>query len=255
MFFVLSKSLDVLIDPFWWVFGLILGGLVALLRGTRTRLGAGLVVAGLSVFLLTSTPAISFRLLSGLERSAVNSMRAGVTYDAVVLLGGAVSPSGSLADDPSWNDNVERLMTTYDLLRTDRARVAIVSGGALDRGLRTEAEYLARQLIAWGIDPARVIVEDKANNTRENATYTRAIVSERKLGALLVVTSAYHVPRAAGCFRAVGLEADFLPVDYRAREPAREPDLLPRAEFFAVSAKVIRERVGSLVYRASGYLK
>jgi uncharacterized SAM-binding protein YcdF (DUF218 family) len=256
MFFALSKTLDVLVDPFWWVFALLVSGLAVLVRlPVRRRLGLGLVSAGVLVFTTASLPGVAFTLEEQLEQSGPNTMRPGITYDAVVLLGGTVSPAGSLPEVPAYNDNIERLLTTFDLLKTNRARLAIVSGGSLGYGLPTEAEYLARQLAAWGIDPSRVIVENQANNTRENATLVQAIVKERGLSSLVVVTSAFHMPRAQGCFRAVGLDADFLPVDYRMRDAARMSDLMPRAEFFSGTAKVVRERFGALVYRAMGYVK
>lgn len=256
MFFALSKTLDVLIDPFWWVFALLVGGLVVLVRTpVRRRLGLGLVTAGIAVFAVTSLPTVAFHLEEQLEKSGTNTMRPEVTYDAVVLLGGTVSPAGSLPDVPAYNDNIERLLTTYELLKNNRARLAIVSGGSLGYGLPTEADYLARQLEAWGIDRSRIIVENQANNTRENATLVQAIVKEKGLTALLVVTSAFHLPRAEGCFRAVGLSPDYLPVDFRMRDAGRMHDLLPRAEFFHATAKVVRERFGALVYRVTGYAK
>jgi uncharacterized SAM-binding protein YcdF (DUF218 family) len=132
----------------------------------------------------------------------------------------------------------------------------IVSGGSYGiPGLPTEAEYLRRQLVAWGIAPERVLLEDRALNTRENAVFTGVIVKARALKELLVVTSAFHLPRARGCFQAAGLEADYLPVDYRMRDPARDPHWLPRASVLGETSAVIRERFGYLVYRAMGYAK
>ena len=71
----------------------------------------------------------------------------------------------------------------------------------------------------------------------------------------VLVTSAFHVPRAQGCFRAAEVEADFLPVDYRMRDPARNPHWLPRASVLADTAAVVRERFGFLVYRVMGYAR
>lgn len=81
-------------------------------------------------------------------------------------------------------------------------------------GLPTEAEFLASQLVEWGV-PREQMIEDQALNTRQNALFTQAIVEQQGLSSLLVVTSAFHLPRAMGCFRAVGLQVDGLPVDYR----------------------------------------
>ena len=173
----------------------------------------------------------------------------------MVLLGGVVSPQGSLADSPAWNDNVERLLEVRQLLVTGRVKVAIVSGGNLGGELKTEAEYLADELVLLGVPREQVLVETKANNTRENATESKVLLE--KLGAkrVLLVTSAFHVPRAIGCFRAAGVEADVLPVDYRMRNPGADQHWLPRGEYFSQTTRALRELLGRLVYRVLGYTK
>lgn len=110
MFFFLSKLLDIVVDPLWWTALPLLVGVGLLVRGARRRLALGLVGLGLSTLVLCSLPAVSNRLWGSLEQGVVSTMRPGVTYDAVVLLGGVVSPLGSLEDAPAWNDNVERLL-------------------------------------------------------------------------------------------------------------------------------------------------
>ncbi|MEW5743065.1 MAG: YdcF family protein [Myxococcota bacterium] len=256
MFFFLSKTLDLLVDPWWWAFALVLAGVALLVRGARRRLGLVLAHTGLAVLVVFSLPAVSNRLWRALEAGEPDTFRAEATYDAVVLLGGAVSPFGSTPEAVAWNDNVDRLTRTYELLASGKAKVAILSGGSLGTpSLPTEAEYLARQLEAWGIAKERLVVEDQARNTRENATFTKALVTSRGLGRVLVVTSAFHMPRAAGCFRAAGVDFDTLKVDYRMREPSRDGHVFPRAEYLADSSKVLREVLGRWVYRLMGYTR
>lgn len=256
MFFVLSKTLDLLVDPWWWAFGLLLVGVALLVRGARRRLGLVLAHLGLGVLFVFSTPAVANRLWRSLETGAVDTSRPDVTYDAVVLLGGVGNPYGATPAEPSWNDNVERLTKTYELLSTGRARVAIVSGGSYGvDGLPTEAAYLARQLEAWGIAKDRILLEDRARNTRENATFTKALLDAKGLSTVLIITSAFHLPRAVGCFRAAGVTFDALPVDYRMREPSRDPHLLPRGEYLEDSTRALREWLGRLVYRVMGYAR
>lgn len=254
MFFFLSKTLDLLLDPWWWGVVPTLVGALLLFRGRRR---AGLVAAllGLLVLSLFSLPAVANRLWSALESDAVSTQRQGVTYDVVVLLGGAVSAFGATTDQVAWGDNVDRLTVTFDLLRAGTARSVIVSGGHLRDGLPTEAEYLARQLEAWGIEPARVIVEGKARNTAENARFTKALIEERGFRSVLVVTSAFHLPRSLACFRAVGLEPDARPVDFRMREPSADSRWFPRAGALADSSHAIREFSGRLIYALTGAAK
>lgn len=256
MFFLLSKTLDLALDPLWWVLATLVPGLVLLARGTRRTLALGLCGVAIAVLTIGATPALVDRLWHGLEDDAVPSVRPDVTYDAVVLLGGMVNPLGSTKDDPAWNDNIERLITTWRLLSTNRARSVIVTGGSLgNAALGSEAELLAAQLEAWGIAHDRIVVESKALNTRENASFTRELAATHGFKTLLLVTSAYHVPRAVGCFRAAGLEVDVLPVDYRVRDPARDAHVVPRIGYLGDLGQYVRERVGTLVYRVMGYVK
>lgn len=256
MFFVLSKLLDVLVDPLWWGLGATGLAFALFARGVRPRLARSLGLAGLSTWLVFSLPAVSNRLFAALEAGAERTLRPDASYDAVVLLGGAVAPLGSTRDEPAWNDSVERLLAVRELLLADRAKVAIVSGGSLgSASLRTEAEYLARELVALGVPETRVLVEATANNTRENATASKALLDARGARSVLLVTSAFHAPRALGCFRAVGLEPDVLPVDFRMRHPGLDGHLAPRSEYLAQSGRALRELLGRLVYRVLGYTR
>lgn len=249
MFFFLSKLLDLAVDPLWWGLSLLLAGL--LLR--RRRAGPGLLVASLSVLVFFSLPPVSNRLWASLEAGAVDTSRPDVTYDAVVLLGGVVSSMGSSADTPSWNDNTERLLAVRELLLSGRAKVAIVSGGHLPDLPKSEAEYDVEELVRLGVPADRLVVEGKANNTRENATLSKPLLEQLGAREVLIVTSAFHLPRALGCFHAVGLQVDALPVDYRLRDPSRDSRWAPRAGYLDTSADALREWLGRAVYRVLGY--
>lgn len=255
MFFVLSKLLDIVIDPLWWGGLPVVVGVVLLARGRRRRLALGLVFAGFSGLTVAALPSASNRLWAFLESGVVSTMQPGVTYDAVVLLGGAVSPHGSLVDAPAWNDNVDRLLEVQRLMTTGRALRAIVSGGKLGGDLRTEAEYLADELVRLGVPREQLLIELNANNTRENATLSKPLLEGLGARRVVLVTSAFHMPRAVGCFRAAGIEADVLPVDYRLRDPALESHWLPRSEYLSQTTRALRELLGRLVYRLLGYTK
>ena len=222
-------------------------------RSTARRL----VAAGLAVLLFFSFEPVGNALLRGLERSAPRTYRDDVAYDAVILLGGVVERAW-VPGEPAYNESVERLVVTYDLLRRDRARAVLVSGGVLDPaepGL-IEARALADQLVDWGISPDRVVVEPHSRNTHENAVESQRIASEHGWTRLLVVTSAFHMPRALGCFRAVGLTVDALPVDYRSYDPSRfSGSWLPRANHLERSSMVLREWFGHGIYWLRGYAR
>lgn len=257
MFFFLSKTLDLALSPLTWVMALLFAGLLIAIRWPHRRaLWRSSLALGLVTLYVFSLAPVAHGLTRGLEASAVDTWRPEQTYDVVVLLGGAVN---LLATEPdgkrSFNDNVERLHATYDLLRTGKARHAILSGGVIHGGDPvSEAGVLGAQLVDWGIAPERLVIEDRARNTRENALFTREILEERGWKSVVIVTSAFHMQRSAGCFRAVGLPFDTLAVDRRAYAPDRASlNLLPRAHYLDMSADAIREWAGRLVYRWRGY--
>ena len=212
------------------------------------------------VLLLASSPWIANALFWHLEHQTPSTYRADVTYDAVVLLGGVVDePATRSSGQPSYNDNVERVVITHRLLRDGHARFAIVSGAAVAPELAAygDAVVLANQLEDWGIAKERIIREDKARNTRENAVYSQQIARARGFERVLIVTSAFHIPRAAECFAAVDMKVDTLAVDYRAHGSSGRGliDWVPRVDGLSDMSGTLHEVFGRLVYRVKGYAK
>src|SRR5262249_31594682 len=62
-----------------------------------------------------------------------------------------------------------------------------------------------------------ITLEDHSRNTVENAVYSKAIVQPKPGERWLLVTSAYHIPRAIGVFRKAGFPVEPYPVDWRTR--------------------------------------
>jgi uncharacterized SAM-binding protein YcdF (DUF218 family) len=252
VFFFLSKILDVLLTPIAWSL------LLAVTAGMASR-GRARAAAFASAVLLY---AFSVEPLANALQRYIEKQPPGVgmhdgVYDAVVLLGGAVDHQATAASGQlSLNDDAERFLFTYDLLRAGRARVALLSGGTTGPDDPVgEAAVLAGQLRAWGIDPSRLVLDDRPRNTHENAAFSARIARERGLTRLLVVTSARHMTRALDCFRAEGMNVDGFPVDHRAPGPGARGSWLPRAAMLERSESVLRELAGRVIYRAVGYGK
>jgi uncharacterized SAM-binding protein YcdF (DUF218 family) len=256
VFFVLSKLLDIFLSPLTW--GALLVAAAIPWRPSRAKKpkrARAFGIAGLAVLFVFSLAPVGNGLTRWLESSAKDTTRPGVTYDAVILLGGAVEQDPTKEHGtPAYNDSAERLLVTYDLLRSDRARFAIVSGGPPTEKA-SDAIVFRDALVGWGIAPERVLVEDRAMNTHQNAVYSAALVKERGFERLVLVTSAFHMKRAADCFRAVGLEPDTLPADWRASREIRSLSILPRSDYLDMSTHALRELFGRGVYRVVGYAK
>lgn len=257
MFFVLSKTLDIFAAPLTWAFVAMLFAVPWPKRKVpsvkRTRIAIGCAFGVLLVF---SNVWVSKGLFAALESGARNTQKPEITYDAVILLGGMYDGwnAGPGPEGLALNDNVERVLVTFDLLRSGKAKDVVITAGPNDGRSATEAEVLRDLLVRWGIDASRIVVERDSANTRENATLSKPLIEARGYTSLLLVTSAFHMPRAEACFRAVGLSVDTLPVDYRATYTSSIPtNVLPRAGNLDLSTRAIREWLGRLVYRVSGY--
>jgi len=252
VFLPLSKLLDLLLAPLTWALLLLL--LAALLR-RRGRWPWALAGLGVAVLLAFSSGAVADALMRHAERSAARTARPGVTYDAVVVLGGLVDGEATrAAGEVQLSGAVERLLAGWRLLVEGRARHLVYSCGVLDptTGDEPESVQATRLLAAWGVDPARLVVEDRSRNTRENAIESARLLRERGWSRILLVTSAAHMERSVGCFRAVGLEVDTWPVDWRGTD-GRRAGWLPRARALDQSTDALRELFGRVVYRAMGY--
>ncbi len=251
MFLVLSKTFDVLAGPLTWAICL---GLLALLMRHRRRSWA-LVIAAIAVLVFFSLEPVAGTLTRWTEAGAVRTFTPGTTYDVAIVLGGIVDPSASRrSGELELVDTAERLLRAKALLRAGEARMVLFSGGLItqSQGEPSEAERLAAYLREEGISPDRIAVETRSRNTRENAVESARIVAAHGWRRLLLVTSAWHAPRALACFRAVGLTPDVLPVDHHATDGSDE-SWLPRATALAVSTDMLRELVGRVVYRIAGY--
>lgn len=263
MFFLLSKTLDAFLAPLTWAFLFLAVAMLSRTRlwpkpGTRLRRGAdavGRIALPLTFVLLFvfSLEPVSNRMLRSLEVDAPSTKKAGVTYDAVILLGGLVEDRVDTHNGVAYNDNVERLHGTFDVLKRGEARFAILSGGSWNNNTRPEGETLADELERMGIARDRLIVEGTSRNTRENALFTADLVKARGLHSLLLVTSAFHMKRALRCFQTVGLDVDTLPVDYKSYDPSQySGSLIPRSKSLHDSSYGVRELAGRVVYQLTG---
>ncbi len=253
MFIALSKTLDLFLSPLGWALILLLASL-ALWR--RRRAARALLAAAASLLYLASAGAVANGLVALVEEPAERTWRPEVTYDAVIVLAGAVDAAASRASgELEFGAAADRVTRAFELLREGRARDALLTGGLVFPipGEAGESSQVAALLERWGVPRQRLVVEDGSRNTHQNAVESAKIVTQRGWRTLLLVTSAAHMPRALGCFHAAGLAPDALPVDRRAGGSRGPSGWIPRAEALAASTDALRELAGRVVYRVMGY--
>ena len=124
-------------------------------------------------------------------------------YDALIVLGAAVH-----GDRVTWVLS-NRLDTAYDYAVEHPKTVLVVSGGQGDGESVTEASAMAGYLTRRGLDPSRILLEDRAESTAENFAFSKAIIDEN-LGpdaSIGFVTTRFHVFRAGAVARKGGIAA------------------------------------------------
>ncbi len=119
--------------------------------------------------------------------------------DAIVVLGAAVWKGGQ--PSPALR---RRVLHAVALLKQDRSRVLLVSGG-LGRHPPTEAEVMRDLAVAEGVAAESIIVEDRATTTFESVLECSRILHQKKWSSAIVVTDPYHLFRAIVVFRCFGI--------------------------------------------------
>ena len=114
----------------------------------------------------------------------------------LVALGFQLNPDGTMKDEL-----VERLKVVLaSAEKYPRAYVVCTGGGtASENSDVTEAGAMAAWLTENGLDPQRVIVEDKSLTTAQNAMFTYQILTEQypQVSQLAIISSDYHIATGA----------------------------------------------------------
>lgn len=244
---------------FWWIanpgnvlLALLCLGVIALLLGRR-RLGTWLAaIVAVLALAVTMLPVGSWLLLPLENRFPSPQLPAQV--DGIVVLGGSIDPIISAArHQPILTDSAERLFAFVALARRYPDAKLIFSGGsaALVDTSEREADVARAVFAAVGLDPARVTFERESRNTYENAIDSKRLADPKPGESWLLITSAYHMPRAVGCFRAQDWPVIPYPVDY-GTVPTGNPPTFTLLGGLDEVHWALREWIGLTFYRLAG---
>lgn len=262
----LSKFLPVFVYPLGLVFLLVSTALVLLLMPPRRYLSPRLPLwlLGTAVVLLwtSSMPLVAKGLARSLEWHHLPGGEL-PTAEAIVVLGGGTRPW--IAPRPWYelNEAGDRILHGARLYRQGKAPVLIVSGGRaewLADGGNPEAEDMAAIAQVLGVPREAIVQEPGSLNTRENALEVQKILQERQIGTILLVTSAFHMPRSLRVFAKLGIRATPAPADFLTVQPNANQDwagflldCLPSAEAQQLTTLILKEYVGLWVYQLRGW--
>ncbi len=188
------------------------------------------------------------------DRFASTTLPAAV--DGIIVLGGA-QETGIWQDrgQPALNVAADR-MTEFAILarRYPQARLVFSGGTPPSRpDSAPEADVARDLLIGLGVAPERLTFEDRSSTTWENVIFTRAMIKPTPTEKWLLVTSASHLPRAIGAFRAAGWEVLPAPVGYKSFHNTGLRTRRSLAEKLLLLDTAAHEWIGLLTYWAQGH--
>lgn len=256
-----------MLEAVWWLLTpstlLVVLVLLAFFAGRLRagRLAAGLLFVPLLVLLALVLAPVDEYLASGLEGRISAPTELPARVDGIIVLGGAVEWRVSRSRGQlTLDDAGERMLAALALARR-YPDAQVVFTGLFEDALRTEwrGEDGTGLLFQDALKGHRTTFLGEARSTYEEALLARERVAPAPGSTWLLVTSALHMPRAVGTFRAAGFTLVPFPVDYRSLPPGEWRQAwrfdLAVGKRLAGLDRVVREWGAYQVYERSGRLQ
>lgn len=264
MFVFLSKFLP----PLFYPLGLtILLTLLAFLARNRPRLRNLALSTALVVILAASNAAVAQGLARSLEWRYLPEGEI-PNAAAIVVLGGGTNPASAPRPMVETNSAGDRVLYAAKLYQAGKAPVILASGGSitwLDNRPSTPAEEMGEILKLVGVPQEAIWLQTSSQNTYEDALYSAAMLKEKGIDRVILVTSAMHMPRSVALFEKQGIQVIPAPVDFAVTRQEARPltwatlpsylvDLLPSAGSLNLTTNALKEYIGMLAYWLRGWL-
>jgi len=258
--FLLKKIVSPLFFPLPMSVALVAAGL-ALLWFAKKRQQAGkiLVTVGLALLLLFSNAAVSRTLIAPLERChkpILYDGRVPVTFSDIkwiVVLGGGHAPHDRMPNTSQLS--YRALPRVVEAVRLHRLlpHAKLITSGASFGAPQRDAAIMALAAQELGVPADAILLEEKSRDTKDQARYIRSMIARDKF---ILVTAAYHMPRAVALFRKQGIDPIPAPADFRGQASVSPAWYLPYPGEHALfcSRTAIREYLGLAWARLRGQI-
>ena len=151
---------------------------------------------------------------------------------------------------------MNRLYHALRLYQEKKVKKILVTGGngkvlSKDKG---EAIKLAQTLIEWGVPRVDIIIENKAQNTYQNAVNSIKLIPDS--ASAIIITSAFHMYRSKKCFDKLGVSYSTFPTDFYSTKNIYTPQelLFPSANAISRWNIISHEIIGLFMYKLMGYV-
>jgi Uncharacterized conserved protein len=243
---IASGILSFLLSPLnWLIIFLILG---YYLRRPQLKMICRLLAVFIFVFF--SNEWILDRYAKNWQPAPVD-ISPGTVYSCGIVPGGFATPDEN--SNGYFNTSADRFIQAVKLYKLGVVKHLLISGGngKTEKKDFREAEWVKKELMVMGIPDSVIYVEDKSNNTADNAKYSRQILDSIHLDPpYLLITSAVHMPRASVIFKNAGIPTTQYPCNYIAgRGIFHFSDLVPKIPVLSGWNVFLKEGAGYLWYK------
>ena len=239
----LHKILPLIASPMFLVMVLITWGIVF-----RSRIASVLAV---SILIICSLPIFSNKLITYLENEYILSDASSAkTADAIVVLSGMVRTiNGKNGLSYEWGEASDRIFAGIELIKKNKAPIMILTGGKLPWSVgKPEGEYLRDVAIKYGVPNKNILLTENVENTDQEAKAVGKLLNKTS-PKIILVTSAFHMPRAQKVFEAVGINIEPFAVDFLSgADKYTIMNFIPSAGALNQTSFFIRELIGRLYY-------
>jgi uncharacterized SAM-binding protein YcdF (DUF218 family) len=208
------------------------------------------IVTALLLLWLTSLPIVSNSLMGILERNyEVQTLDNLEEHDTVVVLSGMVRTIKNNDEiHYEFTEAVDRILAGVRLVKSGKANRMILTRGQLPWSLGDpEGEFLSEFVNMNGIDAGKITLTRVVQNTDDEAKAIAELITSNE--KLILITSAFHMPRARMVFENQNIFVTEFAVDFRNRWSKLDIlDFLPQAKAFKDSSLFIREMIGRAYY-------
>lgn len=254
MFFLLSKLLAFLISPIVWVFAMLV---YSLFTKIETRAKKLRIIAIILLYICTNSFVVD-ELFRAYETVTPDHDLTQTHYDGAIVLGGIGSIDQRL-EKISFSHSGDRLFQTIRLLKQNRIDKLIFTGGSgsIEFPELKEGKYIKKYLNEIGIDDSLLVIENHSKNTYENAIFTKKLIDSLHIGPkLLLITSAYHMPRALAVFKKAGYTNITPYITNKVSGSRRftfDHLFIPNPDALFNLQYLLHEWVGFIMYKIKGY--
>ena len=245
--FYINKFVWFFLQPVTIGLCLIILGTILFIKGKKKYAVVSLSLALSTIYFFSTLTAICLLGLP-LERTFLDyeSIEKIPNADAIVALGGGMGKAPNMKY-PDMSDAADRIWHAARLWKAGKAPIIILSG-------KLEDEASKPLLLDLGIPESAILVDNESRNTYENSRFTEQVIKKHNPDntkpTIIVVTSAWHLPRAMGNFSKTNLKAFPAPSDFKVSTLYGNADwwdfILPSPESLLFSNSMLKEWIGRL---------